>query len=368
MLASSPTVFLSAGEASGDQHGAELARELRLRLPGVRLVGLGGSRMEAQGVELLADLDRLAVLGFAEVARRLPDLWLLRRQVFRALGRLNVDLVVPIDYPGFNMPLSRHARSLGIPVLYYIAPQVWAWKERRARRLADWTDEVCVVFAFEKDLLESYGASVRLVDHPLLDQPVPHAAPEGSVLGLFPGSRRQEVERMLPVFLEAANLVAVERPELQVLVAQSPDLPDSVYGDCLPTMLADAEAVVRRSRAAITKSGTITLQLAISGVPMVVGYRMNRLTYGIIKRLIRVEHIALVNLVAGNNVVQELIQAAMTPEALAWEAGRLLDNTQRRSQMVEQLAVVTDSLGRSGAAGRVADACVELLAARVETT
>ena len=368
MSASQPTVFLSAGEASGDQHGEELARELRLRIPGVQLVGLGGSRMAAQGVELLADLDRLAVLGFAEVARRLPDLWSLRRQVFRKLDDLNVDLVVPIDYPGFNMPLSRHAQALGIPVLYYIAPQVWAWKERRARRLAEWTDEVCVVFSFERQLLESYGATVRVVDHPLLDQTVPDASPEPFALGLFPGSRQQEVERMLPVFLEAAKLVAAKRPELEVLVARSPELPDSIYRLCPPHMLATPETVVRNSRAAITKSGTVTLQLAISGIPLVVGYRVNRITYAILKRLVRVDHIALVNLVAGETVVKEFIQAAMTPEALANEAMRMLDDTPYRKRMLEQLELVTRRLGRPGAASRVADACVELLATRAVGT
>lgn len=320
--------------------------------------------MAAQGVELLADLDRLAVLGFAEVVRRLPDLWSLRRQVFKKLDDLNVDLVVPIDYPGFNLPLSQHAQGLGIPVLYYIAPQVWAWKERRARRLAEWTDEVCVVFSFERKLLESYGATVRMVDHPLLDQPVPAASPEPGALGLFPGSRRQEVERMLPIFLAAARLVAVNRPGLRVLVARSPDLPDSLYRQCAPDMLATSETVIRHSRAAITKSGTITLQLAISGIPMVVGYRVNRLTYAILKRLVRVDHIALVNLVAGETVVDELIQTAMTPEALASEAQRLLDDTEHREQMIGRLESVTRQLGQPGAASRVADACVGLLTAR----
>ncbi len=358
---SSPTVFLSAGEASGDQHGAELARELRLRLPGARLVGLGGSRMAAQGVELLANLDRLAVLGFAEVVGRLPDLLALRRQVFRALERLSVDLVVPIDYPGFNLPLCRHSRRLGIPVLYYIAPQVWAWKERRARHLAEWANEVCVILPFESDLLKAYGAKVSFVGHPLLDQKTTAGGSDDLVLGLFPGSRRQEVERMLPVFLEAANLVVAERPNLRVMVARATDLPDRVYDDCPGHLLAAPDVVVGNSRAAITKSGTITLQLAISRVPMVVGYRVHPVTYGIGKRLVRVDHIALVNLVAGEEIVREHIQAAMTPEALAREALRLIDHTEARTRMVERLGVVRDRLGQPGAASRVADACERLL-------
>lgn len=364
MSADRPTVFLSAGEASGDQHGAELARELRQRIPGVHLVGLGGSRMAAQGVELLADLDRLAVLGFAEVVHRLPDLWALRRQVFTTLESLNVDLVVPIDYPGFNLPLCRRAGLLNIPVLYYIAPQVWAWKERRARQLAEWADRVCVVFSFECELLESYGANVRFVGHPLLDQPVLEPVSEKRVLGLFPGSRRQEVEHMLPVFLQAANKVAAQHTDLQVQIARSPDLPASTYRHCPAHMLAEPETTVRNSNVAITKSGTITLQLAISGVPMVVGYRVNPITYGILKKLIQVDHIALVNLVAGETVVQERIQSAMTPEALASETMRLMDDLEYRNRMLEQLAAVHDRLGQPGAAGRVADSCVELLARR----
>jgi len=363
-----PTVFLSAGEASGDLHGAELAKELRLRLPGVRLVGLGGSLMAAQGVELLADLDRLAVLGLAEVVRRLPDLWSIRRQVFKTLEEMNVDLVVPIDYPGFNMPLARQAHRRGIPVLYYIAPQVWAWKERRARRLAAWTDEVCVVFAFEQQLLEDYGAKVRAVGHPLLDQLDSEACCEPSVLGLFPGSRRQEVDRILPVFLEAAKRVKEKRPDLQVLVARASDVAEEAYRLCPATMLADTETVAQRSRVAMTKSGTITLQLALARIPMVVGYRVHRFTYSILKRLIRVDHVALVNLVAGERVVLELLQGSMTPEALALETLRLLDDSVYRNQMIDKLASVKARLGQSGAAGRVADACVELLEQRVVTT
>jgi len=361
---SRPTVFLSAGEVSGDQHGAELARELRARVPGVQLVGLGGSRMAGEGVELLAGLDRLAVLGFAEVVRNLPDLLVLRRQVYRVLERSGVDLVVPIDYPGFNLPLSRAARKLSIPVVYYIAPQVWAWKERRARRLAAWTDEVCVVLPFESDLLASYGANVRFVGHPLLDQRLAIAGDDATALGLFPGSRRQEVAQMLPVFLEAAERLIRARPGLRVLVARSQDLPDVVYRGCPPELLASPEEVLQQSRAAITKSGTITLQLAIAGIPMVVGYRVHPLTYRVLKRLVRLDYVSLVNLVGGSQMVEERIQGNMTAESLAREANRLLDDSEYRRQMLRQLSEVTRRLGQPGAAGRVAESCARLLEAR----
>lgn len=360
-MASSPTVFLSAGESSGDLHGAELARRLRERVPGVRLLGLGGSRMEAAGVELLAGLDRLAVLGLAEVIRHLPDLLRIRREVYSALDREGVDLVVPIDYPGFNLPLAGRAHARGIRVLYYIAPQVWAWKERRADKLARWCDEICVVLPFEEALLDSYGANVRFVGHPLLDQLADAPAEERGALGLFPGSRRQEVERMLPVFLAAAQRLRADGFDGPILVARAPDLAAEAYEGCPPELLAPPGDVTGRARAAITKSGTITLQLAIADVPMVVGYRLHGLTFRILRRLVTLDSVALVNLVADERVVSECLQDQMTPERLAGEVGPLLEDGPRRHDVLRGLAEVRGRLGEPGAADRVARACAEQL-------
>lgn len=356
-----PTIFLSAGEASGDIHGAELARALVQRIPGVRLVGLGGSRMEAAGVERLAGLDRLAVLGLAEVVRHLPDLLRLRREVYEALGRERVDLVVPIDYPGFNLPLAGEAHRRGIPVVYYIAPQVWAWKERRARRLAEWCDEVCVVLPFEAELLARYGVRAQFVGHPLLDQAMPAPpTPEASAVGVFPGSRRQEVDRMLPVFLEAARRVAAPEGR-SILVARTPDLPAVAYSDCPPSYLAPPEEVLARSRVAITKSGTITLQLALAAVPMVIGYRVHSLTFGILRSLVRVPYVGLVNLVAGRAIVRECLQSQMTPENLFAAARPLLAEGAERAAVLADLHEVRELLGTPGAAGRVAATCMQWL-------
>jgi len=366
---SSRAIFLAAGEQSGDLHGAELARELKLRFPDVRLYGLGGSLMAAAGVELLADLDRLAVLGFAEVVQHLPDLVRLRRDVRRFLIDREIDLLVPIDYPGFNLPLARYARRNGIPVLYYIAPQVWAWHESRARKLGEDADLVCVVLPFEAERLERWGVRTRFVGHPLLDgnrfaAPVEHDLDKPRV-SIFPGSRMQEVRRLLPTFLEAGRMLAGRLPGLELRVARARDLPASAFVELGEARLVDAEVAMLSADAAITKSGTITLQLALAGVPMVVGYRVNPVTFAIARHLVRVDHIALVNLVAGSRVVPEFIQDDATPSAIAQAVLPLLNQSSpERSEQIAGLGKVCDRLGVPGAAGRVADECGRLLSAR----
>ena len=367
-----PAIFLAAGEQSGDLHGAELARELKSRIPGVRLYGLGGSRMAAEGVELLADLDRLAILGFAEVVRHLPDLFSLRREVRQFLLTRKIDLLVPIDYPGFNLPLARYARQNGISVLYYIAPQVWAWHESRARKLAEDTDLVCVVLPFENDRLARWGVRTRFVGHPLLDRDPSGAcvaAGPGTAahLGVFPGSRMQEVKRLLPTFLAAGREISARLPGLEILVARARDLPESAYEGLGKATLVDADTAIRSASAAITKSGTITLQLALAGVPMVVGYRVNAVTYSIARRLVKVDHIALVNLVAGRRVVPEFIQGEVTPGRLAGATLPLLDrDAPERRDQIAGLHEVAELLGDPGAAGRVAEECSRLLTVRAE--
>lgn len=374
------TVLLSAGESSGDLHGARLAGRLRDRIPGVRLVGLGGSRMERAGVELLADLDTLAVMGFAEVVGSLPSLLRVRWRVWRFLDTERVDLVVPIDYPGFNLALACRARDAGVPCLYYIAPQVWAWRRRRARRLAECADRVCVVLPFEEELLREHGADAHFVGHPLMDEaaaggipvaddvesgedPGSETSPGEPVLGLFPGSRAQEVGRMLPVFRDAADRLRREVPGLRVLVARAPDLARDLYPDGRDAPdVAPPEAVLSRATGALTKSGTVTLQLALAGVPMVVAYRMHPLTHWIARRLVSVDRIALVNLVAGRDVVPELVQDEVSPGRLARLAAPLLrPDSRKRRAMSSGLADVRDRLGEPGCAGRVAAHAEELL-------
>lgn len=378
-MSSEPTVFISAGEASGDRYAGRLAAELGRRIPEARLLGLGGERMEAAGVELLARLDRLAVMGIAELAGHLPFFLRLRRRVRERVAREDVDLLVAVDYPGFNLPLTRFAARRGAAVLYYAPPQVWAWHGGRARRVADRCDLVCTILPFAGDRLSRAGAAVEFVGHPLLDEMDRVEAsgaggepPEASAggcrgreqplrLGLFPGSREQEVRRMLTPMLGAARRIRSRRPDLEVAVARAPEVPDGAYSTPPAVSRAPARRVARASTAALASSGTVTLELALHGTPMVVAYRMHPATFALARRLVSVEHVSLVNLVHGSRLVPELLQGSATAERMAAAVDPLLTPGGERERIVEGLPEVCGRLGRSGVAARVAERCVDLL-------
>jgi lipid-A-disaccharide synthase len=371
-----PTLFISAGEESGDLHGAALARALRVRIPGVRLIGLGGGRMRDEGVELLADLKDLAVMGLVEVIRHLPFFLDLKKRVWRALEDQRVDLVIPVDYPGFNLRLARHARGRGIPVLYYIAPQVWAWHKSRVRDLARDADAVAVVLPFEEAFLRRAGVKATFVGHPLLDRaPLEQDRamwaeshrldPTRPILGLFPGSRAQEVRRHLGLFSDAAARVAERRPEVQPVIAMPPALAQEHYAGARWPRVQDSRGLLGYADAALVKSGTTTLEAGIAGTPIVVAYRMNGLSYTIARRLVKVPHIALANLIADARVAPEFVQHEATPEALAAALLPLLDpGSPERAAMRRGLGRIPERLGGGGASDRVASIAEELIAAR----
>ncbi len=372
-MARAPVILLLAGEESGDKHGARVAGALRRRWPRATLVGLGGSRMEAQGVELLAGLEDLAVMGFAEVIRRLPFFWRLERRIRARMDDGPVDLVLAIDYPGFNLRAARAARERGVPVLYYIAPQVWAWRAGRAARLARDADHVAVILPFEAEAFRAAGAEVTFVGHPLLDDDAEPSDrrtfirglgldPDRPVLALFPGSRKQEIERHLPIMLEAGRRLRQERPGLQVAAARAPSVSPRRFRDAGIPNTGEGRALLRHARAAVVKSGTSTLEAALEGTPFVTVYRTHPLTFFLARRLVRVERIALANLVAGEGAVPELIQTEATPERIATEVRPLLDaDSERRDRMVRTLGRIRDALGRPGAAERVAEIAGHLL-------
>ncbi len=370
-----PTVFLSAGEPSGDMHGAAVARALRERWPDARLLGLAGPEMQAEGVTPIVPFDRLSVLGFAEVARHLPFFVGLMRRSVRTLAAKDVDLVIPIDYPGFNLRLAQRASKRDVPVLYYIAPQVWAWHRSRAAWLARAADRLAVILPFEEPVFAEYGADVRFVGHPLTDRTLDPPSrdafcdalgldPDRRILALFPGSRTQEVERHLPIFLEAARTVVEARWHVQPVIARSTNVAESAYGEWEYPLTVDGEALLHHSHAALVKSGTTTLQTALAGVPMVIAYRTHPITFWIARRLVEVDHVGLVNLVAGRRVAPELLQDEASPAGLAHALLPLIDEGPARRESLAGLEDVQAALQRSGsasAAERVAALAAEIL-------
>lgn len=372
-----PTILLLAGEASGDLHGARLARALADRVPGVHLVGLGGPEMAREGVRLLAGLEDLAVMGFAEVVRHLPFFLRLGSEVKDLIRSGEIDLVIPIDYPGFNLRMTRFASRQGVPVLYYISPQVWAWKEGRTSILARHADSVAVILPFEVGFLESRGVAVDFVGHPLIEAVDEHRLPSreafcagagldpaGEILALFPGSRGQELDRHLDAFATAGRMLAERRPGLQPVIAKAGGVsPDRLESAGLP-VVEDGRSLLGHARAAIVKSGTTTLEAALAGVPFVVAYRTSPLTFALARRLVRVDHVALANLVAGSRVVPELLQNDVNPAALADAVAPLLDDTPERRAMVQGLAGIREELGGGGTSDSVADLALELLGAK----
>ena len=372
-------VLLSAGEASGDLHAAGVAAALHAVDPSLRLVGIGGSQMRHAGVELIEDIESLAVMGLVEVVRHIPRHYALLRQLRHRLRSGSVGLLICVDYPGFNMKLAQAARAAGVPVLYYITPQVWAWGAKRLPELARTVTKAAVILPFEEPLLRSHGIDATFVGHPLLDRaatmPDRGAArralalpPDDPVLALFPGSRAQEIARHLDAFVAAARAVAARIPRLRVIVSAAPGIQLDPARCPYPVVASASFAVLRAADAALCKSGTTTLEAAVAGCPLAVAYRTSPWTYAIARRVVTIPRIGLVNVVAGRQVAPEFVQSALAPGPVADALVPLLElGSPAREAALAGLADVRAKLGTPGAARRVAEMAASLVHIRAVT-
>jgi lipid-A-disaccharide synthase len=364
-------ILIIAGEASGDVHGANLARALQELKPGTTILGVGGARMAAAGVTLVQGVRHVDVMGLAG-PRVLGAVIQRVRAVRRVLETEALDAVVLIDNPGLNLHFARVAKRAGHRVVYYIAPQLWAWRPGRMNWMQRRVDHVIVILPFERDLYRRAGVPCTFVGHPLLDEVklsydraelrktfmLDSALP---VVGLLPGSRGGEVRALLPVMLETATRLEHLYPGIQFVVAQAPTISDELLEELVAgtrvkvRMVKDqASEVMAAADVVVVASGTATLQTAIVGTPMIIVYRASRLTYWLARSLIKVKWIGLVNLVAGRSIVPEVIQHDVTPERLTEEAAHLLRDRHASRQMREALGAVRDALGEPGASERAA--------------
>ena len=368
-----PDVLFVAGEASGDLHAAGVAEELHRIRPALKLVGVGGPRMRDAGVDLVATYDEMSVMGFAEVIRHLPRHLELLSDLRSRITRGRISLVILVDYPGFNMKVARSAADAGVPVLYYVTPQVWAWGAGRLPQLAKIVTRAAVILPFEEQLLRGYGINATFVGHPLLDRagdlpskPVARAAlglnANQPVLALFPGSRQQEIDRHLDDFVATARIVEAEVPGVQIVVSAAATV--SLDPARCPYQRVESASftVLRAADAALCKSGTTTLEAAISDCPLVVAYRTGFISYVLARALVKIPHIGLVNVVAGREVAREFVQDALRPEDVSAALLPLLEQSNaERQRVLEGLAEVRDRLGTPGAAARVASIASELV-------
>lgn len=369
------TVLISCGEASGDIYAGALVGALRDLDPGVSAFGFGGPRMAGAGAELIGDYRGFTVTGLIEALSVLPRSWRMIRRIGDAARRRRPDVFVAIDFPDFNFRLLPIVHRLGIPIVYYVSPQLWAWRPKRLETIRRYVQRMLVIFPFEVRMYEEAGVPVDFVGHPLLDaiSTPPRAAfllrhgldPSRPVVAFLPGSRPNEVRHILPTLARAAPLLRRRLPAVQVVVARASWLDSRLFDVLAETRAADVplaivegdpDGVLAAADVVVTASGTATVQTALHGRPMVVVYRLAPLTYALARRVVRVTTYGMVNLVAGRPIARELIQDALTPEAVAGEVFSLLTDRSRLDDIRRGLAEVKARLGGSGASRRAAEA------------
>ena len=377
-------VMLSCGEPSGDLYAGALTTEIRRLDPTADVFGLGGEQLAASGGRLVRDFGGLAVTGLAEVVPALPRLWATYRRLVTTARAERPDVFVAIDYPGFNFRLGASVAELGIPVVYYISPQVWAWRRGRLRTMKRFVTRALVIFLFEEALYREADIPVAFVGHPLLDLATPALGrdafrrayrldPEAPTVAVLPGSRANELRMILPDLVGAVERIARAVPSVQFVIARAPNLPDALFEPLarltrvtsrVPCIVeSQTDAVLVAADVVLTASGTATIQTAIHERPMVVVYRLSPLTYWMGRRFVRVNAFGMVNLVAEKPIVPEYLQEAFPPEAVAGEAVRFLTDETHAATTRAELRTVREKLGGSGASRRAAEQVLDVVRA-----
>jgi lipid-A-disaccharide synthase len=369
-------VVIVAGEASADLHGSNLVKAMKHLDPGIKFRGIGGKKMERAGVKLLFSSSDMAVVGLTEVLSRLHTIVRASKKLKSLLKDKRPELLILIDYPDFNIHIAGIAKRLQIPVLYYISPQVWAWRKRRVKKIARRVDRMAVILPFEEEFYRRRGMKVDYVGHPLLDafegKKTDHESVLSEfrypVLGLLPGSRKEEIRNLLPVMVEATGLLGRRYSDMRCVLPLAPTIdPEFVESFIhnspveIKVIQGDVHEVLSACDVALVASGTATLDAAIMGVPMVIAYKVSLISYWIGRMVIDVPHIGLVNLVAGEEVVPELIQHEVTAESLAREVEIIIEYREVRLKMIDKLKRVKEGLGKGGASERTAGIALEMM-------
>ncbi|HEX9023724.1 MAG TPA: lipid-A-disaccharide synthase [Geobacteraceae bacterium] len=372
-------IMIVAGEASGDLHGSNLVKEALRANPDLAFIGMGGPKMREAGVTILGDSAETAVVGLVEVISHFGAIYRAFATLRRVLRSDPPDLLILIDFPDFNLRLAKEAKKAGVKVLYYISPQVWAWRVGRVKKIARLVDRMAVVFPFEVPFYEKEGVPVTFVGHPLVDTVYPTMNrseaqadfgldPARKTVGLFPGSRKGEIKNLAATILEAATLLKKHFPDLQFVLPLASSLTISDIAPFLDAPELNIRVIEGRiydvmqvCDAIISVSGTVTLEAALMGAPMVIIYRVSPLTYAVAKRLVKVEHIGICNIVAGERVVRELLQDDAEPAWITAEIARILTDDDYARQMRGKLAGIRAKLGSGGGSARVAEVVLEML-------
>ncbi len=370
-------IMIIAGETSGDIHGAKLVSAMGKRHNGLFFCGIGGRALGEAGVRLLIDASEIAVVGITEVFSKIPNILKGLRVAKKALKTLHPDLLILIDFPDFNLHLASFAKKLGIPVLYYISPQIWAWRPGRVKRIGELVDHLAVILPFEEDFYRGHKIPVTFVGHPLLDtdaSPQNKALTGGTkdypVIGFLPGSRDGEIGRHLPIMINAARNLHRKIDNVKFLISLAPEVKRTYVegiikkhktGFAFELVADSSQKVFERSTLVVAASGTVTLEAAISGTPMVIIYKVSPISYWIGRAMIQVKHIGLANLIAGRKIVPELLQKEASPTRISDTVFEMLSDSSGLERIRLELLNIRDLLGGPGASERVADIALDMM-------